>query len=70
MNGWYLIEEDDSFKGVYEEVILGGVLPWSNFNFEIGESCSKYLDFWSNRSLIFVDGRYLIEEEECFHGLY
>ena len=30
---------------------------------------SKYLDFWLNRSLIFVDGRYILEEEYCVLGL-
>ena len=72
VDAWSIIEEEDSVYGLLEVNIPRKCLPQSNCNFEIGQSCSEYLDFRSNfgclifldsprnRSSLLVDGRYWV----------
>ena len=57
---------EEILQKYYQQLALyPAQFPYQNF-----VDCSKYLDFWSNNSLLFVDGRYLIEEDDCVYGLY
>ena len=65
MVGLYADELEEVFQQYYQKLVsYRARLPYPNF-----VNCSKFLNFRSNRSLLFIDGWSLIEEEDFVHGL-
>ena len=63
--GFWADEVEEVWQQYYQHLTsYQAQRPYQNF-----VNCSKYLDFRSNLSLLFVDGPSLIEEEDYVHGL-